>query len=69
MFNNNDNVATYGKIKVGMKTLGDATLALGSLTETNKNYGDKKVILKAFGMDATYIQKEAARIRSLLKEA
>ena len=47
MFNNNDNVATYGKIKVGMKTLGDATLALGSLTETNRNYGDKRVILKA----------------------
>jgi hypothetical protein len=47
MFNNNDNVATYGKIKVGMKTLGDATLALGSLAEANRNYGDKKLILKA----------------------
>ena len=29
----------------------------------------QKVILKAFGMDATYIQKEAAKIRLLLKEA
>jgi hypothetical protein len=47
MFSNNENVATYGKIKVGMKTLGDATLALGSLAEANRNYGDKKLILKA----------------------
>ena len=38
---------TYGKIKVGVKSLGDATLTLGSLSEANRNYADKKVILKA----------------------
>ena len=47
MFNNDDSVTSYGKIKVGVKTLGDATLALGTLAEANRNYGDKKVILKA----------------------
>jgi hypothetical protein len=46
MYNNQD-VTAYGKIKVGVKSLGDATLALGSLAEANKNYGDKKIILKA----------------------
>ena len=38
---------TYGKIKVGVKTLNDATLALGNLAMTNRNYGNKAVILKA----------------------
>jgi hypothetical protein len=47
MYQNNDAVTSYGKIKVGVKTLGDATLALGNLMETNKNYGSKPVILKA----------------------
>ena len=47
MFNNDDSVTSYGKIRVGVKTLGDATLALGALAEANRNYGDKKVILKA----------------------
>ena len=47
MFNNNDNVASYGKIKVGMKSLGDATLQLGSLAEADRNYGDKATILRA----------------------
>ena len=58
MFSNNENVATYGKIKVGMKTLGDATLALGSLAEANRNYGDKKLILKALAdQDITTLRK------------
>lgn len=47
MFNNDDNVTSYGKIKVGVKSLGDATLALGALAEANRNFGDKKLILKA----------------------
>lgn len=38
---------TYGKIKVGVKTLSNATLSLGALAEANRNYGDKRVILKA----------------------
>jgi hypothetical protein len=38
---------SYGKIKVGVKTLNDATLSLGALAAANRNYGDKKVILKA----------------------
>jgi hypothetical protein len=47
MYRNNDDVTSYGKIKVGVKTLGDATLVLGNLMETNKNYASKPVILKA----------------------
>lgn len=38
---------TYGKIKVGVKTLNDATLVLGNLATANRNYGNKAVILKA----------------------
>jgi hypothetical protein len=38
---------SYGKIKVGVKTLNDATLALGSLAMANRNYGNKALILKA----------------------
>ena len=40
-------ITDYGKIKVGVKTLDDAILNLGSLKAANKNYGDKKIILKA----------------------
>ena len=47
MYRNAENITSYGKIKVGVKTLGDATLALGNLMETNKNYASKPVILKA----------------------
>ena len=43
----NAETTTYGKIKVGVKSLDSATLILGSLAEANKNYADKKVILKA----------------------
>ena len=58
MYNNDDSVTSYGKIKVGMKSLGDATLALGSLCEANRNYGDKKTILKALAdQDATILRK------------
>lgn len=37
----------YNKIRVGVKNLDDAVLNLGSLKATNKQYGDKRVILKA----------------------
>ena len=37
----------YNKIRVGVKNLDDAVLNLGGLKATDKNYGDKRVILKA----------------------
>jgi hypothetical protein len=37
----------YGKIKVGAKTLEDATINLETLKTANKNYGNKGLILKA----------------------
>jgi hypothetical protein len=37
----------YGKIKIGVKTLQDAILNLGSLRSTNLRLGDKKIVLKA----------------------
>ena len=38
---------SYGKIKVGVKTLEDATLNLGALKMANMNYSDKRIIMKA----------------------
>ena len=38
---------TYGKIKVGVKSLDDATLNLGSLKAGNRNLADKRIIVKA----------------------
>lgn len=37
----------YAKIKVGLKTLDDAVLNLGSFRKVNRNYGDKNFILNA----------------------
>ncbi len=37
----------YGKIKVGVKTLNNATLNLGTLACGNKNLADKRLIIKA----------------------
>ena len=37
----------FNKIKVGVKTLDDATMNLGALKVTNKAYGDKSTVLKA----------------------
>lgn len=57
MYNNAD-VTSYGKIKVGVKTLADATLTLGNLKEANRNYGNKDVILKALAEnDAQTLRK------------
>lgn len=57
MYNNAD-VTSYGKIKVGIKTLADATLTLGNLKEANRNYGNKDVILKALAdNDAQTLRK------------
>ena len=41
------NVTDYGKIKVGVKSLDDALLNLGSLKTANKNYADKRVVMRA----------------------
>ena len=46
MFNTTD-VTSYGKIKVGVKSLDNATIMLGNLATANRNYGNKEVILKA----------------------
>ena len=46
-FDMTDEVNTYGKIKIGMKTLEDAILSLGSLKNSNKKYTNKDQILKA----------------------
>ena len=44
-----DRVAEYGKIKVGVKTLDDAILNLGTLKEGNKHYGHKATVMRALG--------------------
>ena len=41
------NPTEYGKIKVGVKTLDDATLNLGAIKNANRNLADKRIILKA----------------------
>ena len=38
---------SYGKIKVGVKSLEDATINLGALKMTNTNFNNKSVIMKA----------------------
>lgn len=45
----------YSKIKVGVKSLDDAVLNLGSLKKANVNYGDKKIILRALA-DKDYVK-------------
>lgn len=52
---------SYGKIKVGVKTLSDATLNLGSLYVANRNYGDKATIMKALA------NNDIAQLREISK--
>lgn len=40
-------ISTYGKMKVGVKSLEDATLNLGALKNGNKNLANKALIMKA----------------------
>jgi hypothetical protein len=40
-------VTSYGKMKVGVKTLDDATLNLGVMKQGNKNLANKGLIMKA----------------------
>lgn len=42
-----DRVTEFGKIKVGVKTLENATLNLGSLKMADKGYNNKRIIMKA----------------------
>lgn len=43
----NPGIDEYAKIKVGLKSLDDAILHLGSFRKVNSNYGDKNFILNA----------------------
>ena len=52
---------SYGKIKVGVKTLSDATLNLGSLYVANKNYGDKATIMKALANNDIALLREISK--------
>lgn len=47
MYNNSENITSYGKIRVGIKTLQNATMALGNLSSTERVCSDKNAILKA----------------------
>jgi hypothetical protein len=40
-------MTTYGKMKVGLKTLDDATLDLGYLKKIDRNLYDKYVVMRA----------------------
>ena len=40
-------MSTYGKMKVGLKTLDDAVLDLGSLKKLDRNIYNKEIIYKA----------------------
>lgn len=51
----------FGKIKVGVKTLEDATVNLGALCNTNKNYGNKAMILKALASNDIETLREVSK--------
>jgi hypothetical protein len=40
-------VNQYGKMKIGVKSLEDATLNLGALKQGNKNLANKPLVMKA----------------------
>ena len=51
-------ISEYGKIKVGVKSLEDATLNLGYLREGDKAYTSKRVILKAIAENDKELMRE-----------
>ena len=53
------NAIDFAKIRVGLQTLDDAVLDLGSLKKNNRQWGDKATILKALG------QKDYATLREI----
>ena len=61
LYNTTDGPVSYGKIKVGVKTLQDATLTLGALATANRNYGNKTVILKALADNDVETQREISK--------
>ena len=52
---------SYGKIKVGVKTLEEATVNLGALQMANKNYGSKPTIMKALGNNDIETLREVSK--------
>lgn len=53
--------ATFNKIKVGPKTLEDATLSLGSLKHTQINYGNKMYVLQQLATNDITELREISR--------
>jgi len=51
-------INNYGKIKVGVKTLGNATLNLGSLQDGNRNLANKPYIMKALAENNVSVLRE-----------
>lgn len=49
----------FAQLRVGLKTLDDAILDLGSLKKTNRNYGDKNAVLRALA------QKDYTMLREI----
>ena len=49
----------FAKIRVGLQTLDDAILDLGSLKKNNRTYGDKSAVLRAMG------QKDYTTLREM----
>lgn len=43
----NRDLIDFSKMKVGLRTVGDALINLGNIEQVNKNYGDKAFILKS----------------------
>lgn len=37
----------FSKMKVGLRTVGDATIDIGTYKRINRNYGDKEYVLNA----------------------
>ena len=61
MTRSSEDPTLYGKIKVGMKTLSDATINLGAMFATNRNYGNKNTILQALDSNDIRAQREISK--------
>lgn len=57
---NTSSALEYGKIKVGVKTLEDAILSLGTLKAGNRRYTDKSVIIKALAENDLAVLREVS---------
>ena len=66
-----DNKSNYMNVPAAIRELEKIEMTRQSDGEYRLDHAvtsTQKTILKAFGMDAAYIQKEAAKIRNILKE-